>query len=279
LTFSFLAKKKYSPLVPQGYELAWDQFILQPMEYLTVADKTEPPMKVKQTAELLIVEGKDFLLSFDKNKGYMVSFTLNGKELLKRGFVPDFWRALIDNDLKSYKKFTDNKWQEAGPQWKIIKSGFEKIKPGVIRFFYNASLPTVKAVLQLTYTVYGSGAVEVAYNYDTAGKVKAPIRFGLQMLLPSSIDQITYYGRGPDPTYQDRMFERLGIFKTTVEDMWVDYSRPQENGNREQTRWLAVTDKNGTGLLFSGEPFFNFIVQIVEPFVNFIVQIVEPFVK
>jgi beta-galactosidase len=34
---------------------------------------------------------------------------------------------------------------------------------------------------------------------------------------------------------------------------WVDYSRPQENGNKVEVRWVALTDGAGMGLLAAGE--------------------------
>jgi len=34
--------------------------------------------------------------------------------------------------------------------------------------------------------------------------------------------------------------------------------RPQENGYRTDTRWLNITDENGRGLRFEGQPLFSF---------------------
>ncbi|MCX6301777.1 MAG: hypothetical protein NTW82_06310, partial [Bacteroidia bacterium] len=34
--------------------------------------------------------------------------------------------------------------------------------------------------------------------------------------------------------------------------------RPQENGYKTDTRWLTLTDDNGTGILVSGDPVFCF---------------------
>jgi beta-galactosidase len=35
--------------------------------------------------------------------------------------------------------------------------------------------------------------------------------------------------------------------------MFHPYVRPQENGNRTEVRWMALTDENGTGLLVIGD--------------------------
>lgn len=34
----------------------------------------------------------------------------------------------------------------------------------------------------------------------------------------------------------------------------LPYVRPQENGNKTDVRWAAITNENGSGLLFVGEP-------------------------
>jgi len=71
--------------------------------------------------------------------------------------------------------------------------------------------------------------------------------------MPKQFEQVEYYGRGPEETYSGRTFEPLGIYKTTVDGLWHDYPRPQENGARSDTRWVSFTDKRGAGILFAGE--------------------------
>tara|TARA_X000000950_G_scaffold56528_1_gene68061 strand:- start:1775 stop:2233 length:459 start_codon:yes stop_codon:yes gene_type:complete len=38
-----------------------------------------------------------------------------------------------------------------------------------------------------------------------------------------------------------------------VDDQWVDYPRPQENGNKTDVRWAALTDAKGHGLFIAAE--------------------------
>ena len=177
--------------------------------------------------------------------------------MVDRGFQPDFWRALTDNDRPSYQKISDEKWKDAGKNWQVTACRVVELD-GAVRVIFDATLPGVNSAYQLVYTVYGSGELEVAATYKPGAGVKGPMRFGLELLLPESFEEVTYYGRGPHPTYADRKFERLGMYETTVDQMWVDYSEPQENGNRSDVRWTALTDQDGTGLLFVGAPAFNF---------------------
>ena len=67
------------------------------------------------------------------------------------------------------------------------------------------------------------------------------------------------YGRGPHENYIDRKDSAfMGIYKSLVSNLGFDYSRPQENGYRTETKWLELTDENGTGLKIYGEPIISF---------------------
>ena len=40
----------------------------------------------------------------------------------------------------------------------------------------------------------------------------------------------------------------VGLWSSTVNEQFVPYVRPQENGNKEDVRWLELTDAAGHGL-------------------------------
>ena len=42
-----------------------------------------------------------------------------------------------------------------------------------------------------------------------------------------------------------------------MDGQWTEYSRPQENGNKADARWLAVTNADGVGLLAVGMPLLS----------------------
>jgi len=260
LTMSFRAKDNYSPLVPKGHELCWEQFVVAEATPLPAVAAKGGTLEIINNAHTVTVTDTDFTISFDKKKGLLEAFAYKGKALLDRGFVPDFWRSLTDNDKPAHEKYTDRaKWEHAGPGWVIDKTVVKKLDGGAFRVLFKASLPKVEGPCRLVYTVYPNGEVEVAMSYQPGAlKIKGPLRYGLEALLPADLENVEYYGRGPNPTYSDRKFERIGIFETAVDDMWVDYSRPQENGYRSDARWVAFTDSKGKGLLFTGDPIINF---------------------
>lgn len=259
VTISFSAKAGYSPLIIEGHEIAWDQFVYTEAIPLVGDKSRQPELNVDDGDKSIVVTGKGFTLSFEKGTGLLSDFTHKGNRLVDRGFKPDFWRATTDNDRPSVRRFADIRWRDAGAHWRIGGTEVKTLEGGAIRVLFNASLSGVSAKCQLVYTVYGDGQVEVAMTCDPGGaKMKGPLRYGLEMLLPESMNQVQYYGRGPRPTYQDRRLERIGLFETTVDDLWVDYSEPQENGYRSDVRWVALRDADRNGLLFAGDPLVCF---------------------
>ncbi len=256
MTVSFTAQKDVFPLVPKGHEISWEQFEVASAQPVPV-QLTQPELSILDADTTVSVSGNDFAAQFDKISGNLSSFSYKGVSLVNRGFRPDFWRALTDNDRPSYKNVTDELWKDAGANWEIANCRVREFD-GAVRVIFDVSLPGVSDTYQLAYTVYGTGELEVAVQYQPGASIKGPIRFGLEMRLPKSFENVRYYGRGPHETYSDRKFERVGIYETTVDNMWVDYSAPQENGNRSDVRWTALTDDEGNGLLFVADPVFNF---------------------
>jgi beta-galactosidase len=81
------------------------------------------------------------------------------------------------------------------------------------------------------------------------------VRMGMNLEMPRSYDQFSWLGRGPQESYWDRKTGAfVGLYKQTVAEQYWRYVRPQENGNKTDVRWAAVTDANGSGLLFVGLP-------------------------
>ena len=74
-------------------------------------------------------------------------------------------------------------------------------------------------------------------------------RIGVRFRLPAEMEQVTYFGRGPEENYCDRNNGTLvGEYQATAEQMYFPYVRPQENGHHTDTRWLMLKKKNGKGL-------------------------------
>jgi beta-galactosidase len=211
------------------------------------------------------IGGPDFALVFDQLNGYLMTYYYKGTPLIDRGPVPDFWRPMTDNDLGAWKSVgnaarTDAAqdivvWREAGASWKITGAQVTRIDDSTARIVVSGRLPLVEAQYTVTYTIRSDGEVTVKADYQPGTKPVAMMpRFGMELVASAGLERIAWYGRGPAETYVDRAFERVGVYSSTVSREWVEYSRPQANGNKTDVRWVELINDKGVGLRAEGMP-------------------------
>ncbi len=119
--------------------------------------------------------------------------------------------------------------------------------------------PPARIRCTYTYTIYGSGdlVIDARVDPEIEGLPFLP-RIGLQMEMPGGYETLSWYGRGPHETYVDRKEgARVGVYRGSVDDQYVPYIVPEENGNKTDVRWAALTDADGLGLLVVGTPWLE----------------------
>ena len=260
LTLRFKAKDGYSPLVEAGHELAFAQFTLQAADGVIApgaSPETLPRPAVVKDGERVTVSGEHFEVVFSQSEGRMLSYTFQDRLVIRQGPELDLWRSYTDNDKVPLEQGTYHPvWRAAVANREIVDVTDEAVGDSAVRIAFMARLPAVNANYGIAYTVQGNGDIRVEVHLDksrTAPELRFPHRVGTELIVPVGFEQVAWYGRGPNPTYADRKFERIGLFRGTVDEQWVDYSRPQENGNKTDVRWLSLADETGNGVLFLAE--------------------------
>ncbi len=90
----------------------------------------------------------------------------------------------------------------------------------------------------------------------------------MRLRLPAEMNRVEYFGRGPEENYCDRNNgSLLGLYKTTAEQMYTPYVRPQENGHRTDVRWVELSDGKHSLLIEADKTLgFNALRNSVEDF-------------
>jgi beta-galactosidase len=118
--------------------------------------------------------------------------------------------------------------------------------------------PPARFECEYVYTLYGSGDIVISTHVVPGKELPFLPRVGLQMCLPGGYEQFTWYGRGPHETYADRKEgAQVGVYSSTVDEQYVPYIFPEENGNKTEVRWVSLTKENGVGLLAVGSPWLE----------------------
>jgi beta-galactosidase len=259
LTISFYTKNDH-PWAKAGYEQAFDQFILRSAAQ-RLPRKTGNGVRVVQEGKELTVFGVNFSATFN-SKGALKSLKYDDIEQLTSPVRPNFYRPLTDND-RGWTTAVFPKLRRFNPLrlWKLATDKAKAYDAMVTRKQDSVSVATKWRApfarnVELSYTFHENGEVDVYYKAQ--GLLPNLIRVGLRMGLVSKFKTAQWYGAGPHEAYFDR---RRGakIAKHTMEidALHHPYIRPQENGHRELTRSLALTDANGFGVEINakGEPF------------------------
>jgi beta-galactosidase/beta-glucuronidase len=251
---------------PQGHEVAWAELVLpvtggQRAELPLIPLASMPSLRTSDTPTRLKIQGRDFAIAFDKVRGELQSFEYNGMQLLKTGPKVNLWRATIDNDSrqsKESKKAGYDVLQHRVRDMAVHHHGDRGVEVEIQSTLGAAGLGACFQT-QVTYTIYGSGDVLVKANISPLREGLPPLpRFGLQLSMPGGFDRFAWYGLGPHDCYIDRMESgRLGVYSGSVQEQFVPYIKPQENGNKADVRWASVTGPLGAGLFIGGEPQLN----------------------
>lgn len=202
-------------------------------------------LEVIESLATILVQGERFEVAFDKKTKTFFSWTVGDKELLKEGFRPNFWRGMTDNDYGHFLRLKAGHWQRASAAPQAKKMSWSKQADGsiVIKMDYQF----YGGHTTLLYTIGSNGQIEVKSQLKRGWpRWGALPKFGLTAIFPKEYEILKWYGRGPFENYSDRKTAAfIDLHEAYVDEQYVPYIRPQENGNKTDTYWLELTDEDG----------------------------------
>jgi len=251
--------KEGEGLLEAGHVAARQQLKLNdyawPMRPLQSAAR---PKINNSAAHQFTVSGARFAIDFSVDDGSLLRYQVGGVDLLNQGSIiqPNFWRAPTDNDygagLQQKMKF----WRKPKLSFYSL-SQYDKNRLQVIQIEYMVAGTDLR--LRMEYRINDQGAMEIVETLIPGTDKNLPdlFRFGVQLQMPKSFENLEYYGRGPFENYADRNNASfLGWWRQTVTEQYYPYIRPQETGTKTDIRWLRLTDAMGRGIeVMAEEPF------------------------
>jgi len=188
----------------------------------------------------------------DRVHGVISSLKGHGKEFLSSPVLPTIWRAPTDNDraVKNewFQKFYD-RMQISCHRAELLASGEEEIRIGAT---LTVSAPAKRPLLLLdvTYVFARGEGVAIEMDVNVTEKDAFLPRFGVEFKMPADCESLSYFGRGPVESYEDKKHaSRVGLYETSVTEHFEHYVRPQENMAHIESRWMEVANMAGQGLL------------------------------
>lgn len=230
----------------KGYTVAYEQFALPddvtPLDYTPSSEN----VTVSEEGSVYKVQGEKFSFNINKITGAMENYIYDDVQIIEKGPVPNFWRALVENDL-IYTM--DQERLAKNVTAKNIAVG--KNEQGVITVTVNLAFGGFDGMRQtMVYNIEGNGAVTVSATVDgTALKdgdyMRRFLRVGTEIVLPEGYENIEWYGNGPRETFSDRKSGAVtGKYESTVSKMYYPYLSGGDTGTLTDVKWLTVTNPN-----------------------------------
>ncbi|MBB2144879.1 DUF4981 domain-containing protein [Pedobacter sp. LMG 31464] len=245
--------KTPEPFLEKGYDISYEQIALNSTSKAFDYTPKKAKLNVTETPEKLTVTGSNFSVQFDLLKGVLSKYILDGTDVLAKGPQPGFYRAPTDNDIGAGLNKSLRMWRNVYDENRqMIKKKIVNAPDLSVGIVITSSLLNGDAETVQEFIIFPDGNIRVGNQFKAiTGKYKTLMRIGNDLQLNSAYNTIQWYGRGPGENYVDRKTASLiGTYKSTVDQQYFAYARPQESGNKTDVRWVSFTNKQGKGLRF-----------------------------
>ncbi len=267
-----VSTKTDEPLLGKDYAVATEQFRLPIETDKPLYSEKLSKLRVKQDKYTATVSSPELEFVFDKVKGSIISYKVNGIEYItdRFGLRPNFWRGPTDNDYGAGMPRKMQVWKQAGKNAKVLETKIKENGQGMATMTVVYSLGDIAPEFTAVYTILANGIIHVDATLSTKDESLPGLpRVGMRMRLPKSFETVEYFGRGPQENYCDRNYGTdIGLYKSSVADQYFPYVRPQENGHKTDVRWVALYDNKGRGMMVLADKTieFNALNNSVEDF-------------
>ncbi|MBP3832799.1 MAG: DUF4981 domain-containing protein [Bacteroidaceae bacterium] len=280
----------------KGFEVSWDQLPLNKVSMASFPSSiSNAKLNLLQTADGYTITGSDFTYHFNKD-GQLCSIVKGGKELLKSPLKLNVWRAPLANEQDQW-----NSWRALSRDMLSSVYGMQlatvyyhanldhltytplQVEAQMldgnvymrVRDFMQFGSPTMARQdsyifgaqyngyeENYLYVIHPDGSVTLTHELTPQGSMPMWLpRVGLTLTLDKSLQQVDYYGRGPQENYPDRKTGyAVGQYHNTVDGMYEPYLIPQDHGLRTDNREMKLYDAEGRGIEVSMNELFNFNV-------------------
>ena len=251
----FSARLKEATLWAEaGYEVANESMRLRrALSRQLYSPTTNGVLTVEQPSTgKIIVTGEHFSASFAA--GVLDSYTYNEQKLIDKPLLFNAFRVPTDNDGRQAdgweKNGLRNLTKTAG-NWEIDDSDAASGSVCLsIKNTYKGKNNTAFTTI-MRYCILSDGAIIVSSVIVPAVKGAILPKMGYKLEMPGGFENMNWLGRGPWDSYVDRKEScHVGIYSSTVDEQWTEFCKPQEMGNKEEVRWMAIRNNDGVGLQF-----------------------------
>lgn len=234
--------QKYDrPLTRAGHVLGFEQLGRQ--RYVPgVPEEGLLDLETRETPRHIELRGENFRYVFNKITGCFDALTYDQASLLEAPMTFNVWRAPTDND-RNIRRQWETYGYDCGESrvYNVhleAQDGVTIIADFAMNAVYRPNFLTGKVIWQ----IHRNGCIDASIQVSHKAGFPALPRFGIRMMLPSAMNQLTYFGYGPQESYADKHRGTVKhLYTSTVKAQHEDYIRPQENGSHWNCDYLRLS--------------------------------------
>lgn len=230
-----------------GEEIGLYQFTLASGPAVREAEVVCGQPTCQKQEEEIVLEAEGIAVRLDKKTGNLISLSKEGKTYLC-GMVPCFDRPYTGLDTQKdwgwYSEYEKIRSQSMICGTPKVLTGDQEIRVEVPYMQEQTDAPLICG--NVVYILRGDGQLKVSADFHLDRTYAAVPRIGLETMVPEGFEKLTYFGRGRNESYSDRILSApLAVYESTVADEHFAFVPPSENGGHEETRWLTLADEDG----------------------------------
>ena len=202
----------------------------------------------EETARTVTLTGPDFTFVYNKITAAFDALTVKGRPLTERPMSVNTWHAPTDNERKLKRDWADFGYDDL----RIRTYGTELAAQAdrvLLTTRFSMGPLAKKKVLECSvcWTVHVNGRLDASFSVHKLTEWPALPRFGVRLFLPKDRTRVTYFGIGPWESYADKQQASVKyLFSDTVDGLYTEYLRPQENGSHCGCDLLTLSDGTDT---------------------------------
>ncbi|MCR4925048.1 MAG: DUF4981 domain-containing protein [Clostridiales bacterium] len=242
-----LITRKDSRITTDGDTVADEQFVINKNEALNEFVSSDRNILLKDSCGTININNRDFEIKLSKRTGLLYSYKYKGRQLFKSPIRPNFYRTATENDYTNGSFINSALWRYAHINSKTnIKS--VSINPEQTQAYIKTEIsfltePESKATLD--YTINSKG-LKLDYSFTAAENLPEIPEISLLVELCEGLEKVRYCARGPFENYSDRRSNAyIGVYESDIDNMFVPYLKPQENGNRTDLKYAVFSNERG----------------------------------
>lgn len=272
--------KKEIPLLSKGHVMGFDEVLLanrdgrnqravkwlengagygSDMVKAPSAEQKDPYLQIEERDTEVTIRGGVFTYKINKRTGLFKQLEFCGRSYLNQPMELNIWRAATDNDMYIRTIWKKSYYDRAYTRAYEVKT-LQKDNKVFVQVQAAVVADSIQRILD----------VEIQWQIAVNGQIKGTLqavkdrefpilpRFGIRLFLKKELDQVKYYGMGPQESYRDKhRGSSHGLYQSKVKDLHEDYIYPQENGSHYDCDFVEVSGET-YGLAVASETSFSF---------------------